>query len=75
MWNRELPLKQFARTDAHRYLNEGLHAFSDPLIEVIDEFEQQLALNQQKLLSDIDKMQKAYADYVKLREIDHTFVL
>ena len=79
----------FAATDAERYVAEGLAlcgrksghvaeglgAFCDPLVDVLDEFEQQLQLSKQRLLNSIKKMQKAHADYEHQRRIDHQFVL
>ena len=58
-----------------RYIAEGLGEFCDPLVDVLDEFDQQLQLNKQRLLTSIEKMQKAYADYERNRQIDHQFVL
>jgi len=65
----------FAATEADRYIAEGLGEFCDPLVDVLDEFDQQLQLNKQRLLTSIEKMQKAYADYERNRQIDHQFVL
>ena len=42
---------------------------------MLDEFEQQLQLNKQRLLTSIEKMQKAHVDYERDRQIDHQFVL
>ena len=65
----------FAATQADRYVAEGLGAFCDPLVDVLDEFDQQLQLNRQRLLTSIEKMQKAHSDYERQRQIDHQFVL
>jgi len=75
VWRREVPVDVFAATDAERYVAEGLGAFCDPLVDVLDEFEQQLQLSKQRLLNSIKKMQKAHADYEHQRRIDHQFVL
>ena len=75
VWRREVPVDVFAATDAERFVAEGLGAFCDPLVDVLDEFEQQLQLNKQRLLTSIEKMQKAHVDYEHHRQIDHQFVL
>jgi len=75
VWRREVPVDVFVATDAERFVAEGLGEFCDPLVEVLDEFEQQLRLNKQRLLTSIEKMQKAHADYEQQRVIDHQFVL
>jgi len=68
-------LDVFAATEADRYVAEGLSAFCDPLVDILDEFDQQLQLNKQRLLTSIEKMQKAYDEYDHQRLIDHQFVL
>ena len=65
----------WAAGDAARFIGEGLGSFCDPLVDVLDEFEQQLQLNKQRLLTSIEKMQRAHADYEHDRLIDHQFVL
>ena len=75
VWRREVPVDVFAATEADRYVAEGLGAFCDPLVDVLDEFEQQLQLNKQRLLTSINKMQNAHAEYERQRQIDHQFVL
>ena len=75
VWRREVPLDVFAATEASRYVAEGLGAFCDPLVDVLDEFEQQLLLNKQRLLTSVEKMQKAHGDYEQRRGINHQFVL
>ena len=75
MWRRETALDVFAASEADRHVAEGLGAFCDPLVDVLDEFEQQLQLNKQRLLTSIEKMQKAHAAYERNRQIDHQFVL
>jgi len=75
VWRREVPVDEFADSDADRYVSEGLSAFCDPLVDVLDEFEQQLQLNKQRLLTSIEKMQKAHDDYEYSRQMEHQFVL
>jgi len=75
VWRREVPVDVFADTEADRYVAEGLDAFCDPLVDVLDEFEQQLQLNKQRLVTSIEKMQRAHADYEQRRQINHQFVL
>jgi len=61
--------------DAGRHVAEGLGAFCEPLVDVLDEFEQQLQLNRRRLVTSIDKMHSVHADYEHDRLIDHQFVL
>jgi len=75
VWSREESLESFAAGDAEQYIAEGLGEFCDPLVAILDEFEQQLQHNKRRLLTGIEKMQKAYANYDRRRQIDHQFVL
>ena len=70
-----MALDVFADAEASRYVSEGLGAFCDPLVDILDEFEQQLQLNKQRLLTSIEKMQREYDEYQHRRLIDHQFVL
>ena len=75
VWRREVPVDVFAASDAGRHVAEGLGAFCEPLVDVLDEFEQQLQLNRRRLVTSIDKMHSVHADYEHDRLIDHQFVL
>lgn len=75
VWNRDKTIADFSKTIAPAFIIEGLDSFCHPLIAQLDNFEEQLILSKQKLITAMSKIEDAYHAYMKKREIDHTFVL
>jgi len=75
VWNRETPMHTFVRKEANQFIAQGLSEFCHPLIERLDNFEQQLQLNKNKLTTSMTKIQNLRISYVESQRIDHRFVL
>jgi len=75
VWSREIPMQTFIKKNASNFLAEGLAEFCNPLLERLENFENQLHLNQQKLMTSMKKAQAARAKYIASQSIDHGFVL
>ena len=75
VWNRDVSIENFAQKEAAKYIKEGVGAFCEPLLKILDDFEEQLLLNKQKLTSAIEKVRDEHVKYHERRKIDHTFIL
>lgn len=75
VWNREVFINEFVNKHAEKYIAEGLDAFCLPLLKIMDGFEEQLLDNKLKLLTALSKINSVEAGFIKLRKIDHAFVL
>ena len=76
IWNRDqTDTATFVRLYSARYISEGLESFCQPLQKTLDEFEEQLFIDREKLLSALNRVHKEQERYLLKREIDHKFVL
>ncbi|NPA72570.1 MAG: hypothetical protein GXO35_07045 [Gammaproteobacteria bacterium] len=76
IWNREqVDTALFVKLHASRYISQGLNTYCHPLQKTLDEFEEQLFLDQDKLLNSLSRVHKEQERYLIKREIDHKFVL
>ncbi len=75
VWNHDMDLKTFAETEASQYIAEGLNAFTEPLMETLDGFENQLIQNKEDLLAAMEDVHTEMENFEKKRLINHEFVL
>ena len=58
-----------------RLIKVGLEAFRAPLDRKVEDFEQQLDEVRQKIVAKAEGVNEKYRAYLKLRDVDHKFVL
>ena len=75
VWNRDVPISTFVHEHAEGHIREALHGFCDDLLKLLDNFEEQLVFNKQKLILAMYKIQHEYQKYIEKRDIGHRFVL
>ncbi|KAK2165438.1 hypothetical protein LSH36_50g03009 [Paralvinella palmiformis] len=76
IWNREqVDTATFVKQHAPKYIREGLNTYCQPLQKTLDEFEEQLFLDQDRLLNSLNRVHKEQERYLTKRKIDHKFVL
>lgn len=74
IWDRNTHIQDFVDQEAHTYIKSAIEGYFNPLLLIVDTFEEQLDNIEKNLLSMLEEVTKRYQNYLEQREIEHTFV-